>query len=106
MDYEGLRRSFAKGLLSLIVDNGYKFELECEGEELLDPTSDISAGVDMMFEVDECTIYVLDKDGEASGWVWWMNCNDWDESISDYTMNLETKLNILEWSDKFLGVYR
>ncbi len=102
MNYFELRKAYARRLLSLIVEKGYSFELECDGEELLDPTSNVDDGADMMFEVDECTLYVLGKGGEAVGWIWWLNCNNWDESISDYTVSLDKTLNLSEWSDELV----
>ena len=102
MSYEPLRKSYARGLLKQIVQNGFKFELECDNEELLPPTSSIEDGVAMMFEVDECTVYVLNKAGETLSWVWWLNYNDWDESISDYGTSLDRAIDLAEWNDNFI----
>ena len=53
MSYEPLRKAYARGLLKQIVQNGFRFELECENEELLPPTSSIEDGVETYKELEK-----------------------------------------------------
>jgi hypothetical protein len=83
-------KKYLQSLLHHIDDKGYTVECECEGEEI--------TPFEAMHDVDETIIYIIDKDGHSLGWIHFSFWNDWDESISDYTLELE---NILEL-DKFI----
>jgi predicted RNA-binding protein with EMAP domain len=83
-------KKYLQSLLHHIDDKGYKIECECEGEEI--------TPYEAMHDVDEVVINIIDKDGHSLGWVHFAFYNDWDESIGDYTLELE---NILEL-DKFI----
>jgi len=86
-------QQYLKELFKLIEGKGYTIECECEGEEI---TKD-----EALTQVDETAIYVIDKDGHNLGWIYWTFWNDWDESISDYTLELEKLLNL----DDFINRY-
>jgi len=86
-------KQYLKELFKLIEGKGYTIECECEGEEI---TKD-----EALTQVDETAIYVIDKDGHSLGWIYWTFWNDWDESISDYTLELEKLLNL----DDFINRY-
>jgi len=86
-------QKYLKELFKLIEGKGYTIECECEGEEI---TKD-----EALTQVDETAIYVIDKDGHSLGWIYWTFWNDWDESISDYTLELEKLLNL----DDFINRY-
>ena len=83
-------RKYLQSLFDHIEAKGYTIECECEGEEI---TKD-----DALYQVDEAVIYIIDKDGHSLGWIHWTFWNDWDESISDYTLELENILGL----DKFI----
>jgi|TARA_R100001460_G_scaffold91954_1_gene133828 hypothetical protein len=83
-------RQYLKELFKLIESKGYKIECECEGMEI---TKD-----EALTQVDETAIYVIDKNGHSLGWIYWTFWNNWDESISDYTLELEKILKL----DKFI----
>ena len=84
---------YLKRLFNHIESKGYIIECECEGEEI---TKD-----EALTQVDETAIYVIDKDGHCLGWIYFLFWNDWDESISDYTLELDTILNL----DGFIKSY-
>jgi len=86
-------KKYLKELFKLIEGKGYTIECECEHEPI---TKD-----EALTQVDECVIYVIDKDGHSLGWIYWTFWNDWDESISDYTLELEKILNL----DDFINRY-
>jgi hypothetical protein len=86
-------QKYLKELFKLIEGKGYTIECECEGEEI---TKD-----EALTQVDETAIYVIDKDGHSLGWIYFLFWNDWDESISDYTLELEKILNL----DGFIKSY-
>ena len=86
-------KQYLKELFKLIEGKGYTIECECEGEEI---TKD-----EALTQVDETVIYVIDKDGHSLGWIYFLFWNDWDESISDYTLELEKILNL----DGFIKSY-
>jgi len=86
-------RQYLKELFKLIEGKGYTIECECEGEEI---TKD-----EALTQVDETAIYVIDKDGHSLGWIYFLFWNDWDESISDYTLELEKILGL----DDFINRY-
>jgi hypothetical protein len=86
-------QKYLKELFKLIEGKGYTIECECEGEEI---TKD-----EALTQVDETVIYVIDKDGHSLGWIYFLFWNDWDESISDYTLELEKILNL----DGFIKSY-
>jgi hypothetical protein len=79
-------QKYLKELFKLIEGKGYTIECECEGEEI---TKD-----EALTQVDETAIYVIDKDGHSLGWIYFLFWNDWDESISDYTLDLDKILNL------------
>ena len=86
-------KQYLKELFKLIEGKGYTIECECEGEEI---TKD-----EALTQVDETAIYVIDKDGHSLWGIYWTFWNDWDESISDYTLELEKLLNL----DDFINRY-
>lgn len=86
-------RKYLKELFKFIEGKGYTIKCECEGEEI---TQD-----EALTQVDETAIYVIDKDGHCLGWIYFLFWNDWDESISDYTLELEKILNL----DDFINRY-
>jgi len=86
-------RQYLKELFKLIEGKGYTIECECEHEPI---TKD-----EALTQVDDAVIYVIDKDGHSLGWIYWTFWNDWDESISDYTLELEKILNL----DDFINRY-
>lgn len=86
-------KQYLKELFKLIEDKGYTIECECEHEPI---TKD-----EALTQVDECVIYVMNKKGYSQGWIHWTFWNDWDESISDYTLELDTILNL----DDFINRY-
>ena len=86
-------KQYLKELFKLIEGKGYTIECECEHEPI---TKD-----EALTQVDECVIYVIDKEGYSNGWIYWTFWNDWDESISDYTLELEKILNL----DDFINRY-
>ena len=83
-------KEYLKRLFNHIESKGYTIECECEGEDI---TKD-----DALTQVDEAVIYIIDKDGHSLGWIHWTYWNDWDESIADYTLELEKILEL----DKFI----
>ena len=86
-------KKYLKELFKFIEGKGYTIECECEGEEI---TKD-----EALTQVDETAIYVIDKDGHSLGWIYFLFWNDWDESISDYTLELEKILGL----DDFINRY-
>ena len=86
-------QKYLKELFKFIEGKGYTIECECEGEEI---TKD-----EALTQVDETAIYVIDKDGHSLGWIYFLFWNDWDESISDYTLELEKILGL----DDFINRY-
>ena len=86
-------KQYLKELFKLIEGKGYTIECECEHEPI---TKD-----EALTQVDECVIYVMNKKGYSQGWIYWTFWNDWDESISDYTLELEKILNL----DDFINRY-
>ena len=88
-------RQYLKELFKLIEGKGYTVDCECEGEGI---TKD-----EALTQVDDAHIYIIDKDGYSLGWIYWTFWNDWDESISDYTLELEKILKLdefIEWNVK------
>lgn len=86
-------RQYLKKLFELIEGMGYTVDIECEGEPI---TKD-----EALTQVDECVIYVIDKEGNSNGWIHWTFWNDWDESIVDYTVKLDDLINL----DTFMSLY-
>ena len=86
-------KKYLKELFKLIEGKGYTIECECEGEEITKHEA--------LTQVDETAIYVIDKDGHSLGWIYFLFWNDWDESISDYTLELEKILGL----DDFIHRY-
>jgi len=80
-------KNYAKELFKLIEGKGYIIECESEHEP-------ISKDDVLKHQVDDATIYILDKDKIDIGWIYWTFWNDWDESISDYTSDLDKILNL------------
>ena len=87
-------RQYLKKLFKLIEGKGYTIECECEHEPIT--KDDV-----LNHQVDDATIYILDKDRLDIGWIYWTFWNDWDESISDYTSELDKILNL----DDFINRY-
>jgi hypothetical protein len=86
-------RQYLKELFKLIEGKGYTVDIECEGEEITKEEA--------LTQVDECVIYVIDKEGNSNGWIHWTFWNDWDESIVDYTIKLDDLINL----DSFMSLY-
>jgi|13_taG_2_1085334.scaffolds.fasta_scaffold80163_2 hypothetical protein len=86
-------RQYLKELFKLIESKSYTVDIECEGEPI---TKD-----EALTQVDECVIYVIDKEGYSNGWIHWTFWNDWDESIVDYTVKLDDLINL----DSFMSLY-
>ena len=86
---------YLKRLFNYIESKGYTVDCECEGEGI---TQDVALTQD-----DDAHIYIIDKDGYSLGWIYWTYWNDWDESINDYTLELEKILKLdefIEWNVK------
>jgi hypothetical protein len=79
-------------LFNHIEKSGYTFECECEGEEI---TKD-----EALTQVDDTHIYIIDKNEHSLGWIYWTFWNDWDESISDYTLDFDKILDLDNWISK------
>tara|TARA_R110000803_G_scaffold122386_1_gene190371 strand:- start:213 stop:551 length:339 start_codon:yes stop_codon:yes gene_type:complete len=92
----------ARKILTKIRDKGLEFDIECDGDDLVELHTSIDSaikhGID---QVEECVIYVWsvkeDQDGKKNvvgtiGHIIWNNCNDADECIADYTMSLDDYL--------------
>tara|TARA_R100000935_G_scaffold24379_2_gene43894 strand:+ start:87 stop:377 length:291 start_codon:yes stop_codon:yes gene_type:complete len=84
-------KKYLQSLLHLIDDKGYTVECECEGEEI--------SKNEALNEVDETFINVMNEDGDSEGWIHFTFYNDWDESISDYTLGLEDILGLNKFID-------
>ena len=80
-------KKYIKELFKLIEGKGYKIECECEHEPIT--KDDV-----LNHQVDDATIYILDRDDIDIGCIEWTFWNDWDESISDYTLELDKIINL------------
>ena len=87
-----MHKKYLNKLFNHIEKSGYTFECECEGEEI---TKD-----EALTQVDHTHIYIIDKDGHSLGWIYWTFWNDWDESISDYTLDFDKILDLDNWISK------
>ena len=109
-------------LLETIVDNGYFFQFECDGEIYTQPTQDILTGFRSdedpyqgVNAVDDCHILLRKnpkEDKRVYGWILWTNCNDGIEKVCDYNSSLDEKLNLSQvlndWEDslnKFIKTF-
>jgi hypothetical protein len=91
-------KRYAKELFKLIEGKGYTIECECEHEP-------ITKDEVLKHEVDDATIYILDRDKIDIGCIEWTFWNDWDESISDYTSELDWILGLDGFIKRFTFNY-
>tara|TARA_R110002073_G_scaffold299925_1_gene467069 strand:- start:505 stop:813 length:309 start_codon:yes stop_codon:yes gene_type:complete len=89
---------YATKLFKHIFDKGFAVRCYTEGERI--SYKDI-----INEQVEEAEILIINKtelDAEGykieEGFIHWIGCNDWDESISDYTLELDDTLGL----DKFM----
>ena len=84
-----MHKKYLNKLFAHIESSGYKFECECEQEPI--------TKYEALEQVDDCVIYVINKKGDSEGWIHFTFWNDWDESISDYTLKLDKILDLDNW---------
>tara|TARA_R100000008_G_C3539557_1_gene143994 strand:- start:507 stop:842 length:336 start_codon:yes stop_codon:yes gene_type:complete len=103
----------AKTIVQKVIDKGGFYSIEAEGEEYQEITDDISlvcnqkdgdeyVGVD---NLEWCFINFYDSKKKFKGWIEWIEDNNRDERVSDYSMNLEEYIDlnkvIDEWSKEY-----
>jgi len=91
-------KKYIKELFKLIEGKGYKIECESEHEPIT--KDDV-----LNHQVDDATIYILDRDNIDIGCIEWTFWNDWDESISDYTLELDKIINLNDFIKRYTFNY-
>ena len=84
-------KKYVENAIKIIIEKGY-FISVFDTEEIVNlPSNDINNVLADLFHVDEEYLYIYDKDNLniRLGWVHLIYVNDPDESIADYTMNLD-----------------
>ena len=103
----------AKTIVQKIIDKGGFYSISAEGEEYQEKTNDIAlvcnqkdgdeyVGVN---NLDWCFINFYDSKKKFKGWIEWIEDNNRDERVSDYSINLEEYIDlnkvIDEWSKEY-----
>ena len=103
----------AKMIVQEVVDEGGFYSIEAEGEEYQEITNDISLVCNQKDEdkyvgvnnLDWCFINFYDSKKKFKGWIEWIEDNNRDERVSDYSINLEEYIDlnkvIDEWSKEY-----
>jgi hypothetical protein len=86
------------------------------GEEYQEMTNDISLLCNQkptdkyvgISNLDESVIRIYDADKESRGWIFWIAYNDATDRLSDYSVNLESYIDIdkisEDWIDNYLNL--
>tara|TARA_R100001510_G_C7574880_1_gene149988 strand:+ start:240 stop:578 length:339 start_codon:yes stop_codon:yes gene_type:complete len=107
-------KPLAQTIVQKIIDKDGFYSIDAvEGEEYQEMTNDISlvcnqkdgdeyVGVN---NLDWCIINFYDSKKKFKGWIEWIEDNNRDERVSDYSMNLEEYIDlnkvIDEWSKEY-----
>tara|TARA_R100001082_G_scaffold57425_1_gene31700 strand:+ start:963 stop:1298 length:336 start_codon:yes stop_codon:yes gene_type:complete len=106
-------KPLAQTIVQKIIDKDGFYSIEAEGEEYQEITNDISlvcnqkdedkyVGVD---NLEWCFINFYDSKKKFKGWIEWIEDNNRDERVSDYSINLEEYIDlnkvIDEWSKEY-----
>ena len=104
----------AKTIVQKVIDKGGFYSIVAEGEDYQEITNDISlvcnqkdgdeyVGVD---NLEWCFIKLYDSEEKFKGWIEWIEDNNKDERVSDYSMDLEEYIDlnkiIDEWSKEYI----
>jgi len=104
----------AQTIVQKIIDKGGFYSIEAEGEEYQKITNDISLVCNQKDEdkyvginnLDWCFINFYDSKKKFKGWIEWIEDNNKDERVSDYTINLEGYIDLNKTIDKWEKEYR
>jgi len=87
-------KNYIHALMCHIEDKGYTFECETEGEDI--------TPYEAVHYVDEAILNIF-KDGVYKGWILFAYYNDWNESIGDYTIELDNLIGLDKFIDSQVG---
>lgn len=98
-----VEKKIARCAVRCLLSGGFAITVECDGVAELHESVNLTAIINAMFNLDDCTLTVINpKVGRPYGWVKFVFGNDGHDCISDYTTNLEGFLKTaLALGDKY-----